>query len=128
MQGKTPSPGHRASEPTIPAPESGLAAFDYDPRTRVVFGSGTINRLGELAAEFGDRVLLVSDKGLKEARHEDRAVEALKSAGLLVTVYDVVQLNPTTDDARRDIGDAREQQPTVMVSVGGGSSIDCAKL
>ena len=42
-----------------------VGGFDYEPRTRVLFGPGTIARLGELAAELGGRrVLIVSDTHL----------------------------------------------------------------
>ena len=101
--------------------------FDFDPQTRVVFGSGTLDRLGQLTAELGSRVLLVSDKGLREAGHEDRAILALRSAGLSVTVFDDVQPNPTTDDVDQGLAVAREQQSNVIVGLGGGSSMDCAK-
>ncbi len=101
--------------------------FDYDPQTRVVFGSGTLDRLGKLTAELGSRVLLVSDKGLREAGHEDRAIDALRSAGLSVTVFDDVHPNPTTDDVDQGLAVAREQQSNVIVGLGGGSSMDCAK-
>ena len=47
-----------------------LSAFDFEPRTRVVFGSGTIDRLGAVARELGgQRVLLVSDAGVVAAGH-----------------------------------------------------------
>lgn len=126
MQGKTPSPGH-SPRASVPALSSGLLPFDFDPRTRVVFGSGTLNRLGALTAEFGSRVLLVSDKGIQEAGHEDRAIASLKSMGLSVMVFDDVQANPTTDDVDRGLAIAREQYTTVIVGLGGGSSMDCAK-
>ena len=55
-----------------------LSAFDYQPRTRIVFGGGTLSRLGELAVEQGAKhVLLVTDKGLAKAGHEARGVASL---------------------------------------------------
>ncbi|HUG93757.1 MAG TPA: iron-containing alcohol dehydrogenase [Planctomycetaceae bacterium] len=105
-----------------------LTAFDYAPRTRVVFGPGTVDRLGELARELGgQRVLLVTDKGLARAGHEQHGVEALRSAGLDVTVFDEVQPNPTTDDVERGLAVAREARIDLIVGLGGGSSMDCAK-
>jgi alcohol dehydrogenase len=127
MQGQSSTNGKPF--PANPASLSlgGLPAFDFDPRTRVVFGSGTVNRLGELTAELGSRVLLVTDKGLREAGHEDRAIQALRSAGLQVTVFDDVHPNPTTDDVERGLRLARDVQTDVIVGLGGGSSMDCAK-
>lgn len=126
MQHNPPSHGHRSS-PKTPPLVGGLPAFDFDPRTRVVFGSGALGRLGELTAELGKRVMLVTDRGLREAGHEERALQALRSAGLTVTVFDDVHANPTTEDVERGLTIARDHQIDVIVGLGGGSSMDCAK-
>ena len=105
-----------------------LAAFDFDPRTRVIFGTGTSARLGEIAAELGGRrVLLVTDKGLAAAGHEQRGIDSLRAAGLDVAVFDEVHPNPTTDDVDRAVEFARGHQIDLIVGLGGGSSMDCAK-
>ncbi len=105
-----------------------LQPFDFHTPTRVVFGPGTLNRLGELAKELGDtRVLLVTDPGLKEAGHPQRAFDSLEAAGLEVFLFDDVEQNPTSRHV--DIG-ARFARPLnidLIVSVGGGSAMDCAK-
>ncbi len=106
---------------------SALTDFDFDPRTRVVYGSGVMSRLGELANELGDRALLVTDKGLKEAGHEDRAVESLSAAGVSATIFDDVHPNPTTEDVDRCLSAAKEADVNLIIGLGGGSSMDCAK-
>src|SRR5437588_12722537 len=74
-----------------------LRAFDYHSPTRVVFGAGTLARLGELAQELGDtRVLLVTDPGLRRAGHPQRAVASLRAAGLEVFQFDEVEENPSS--------------------------------
>src|SRR5260221_9053441 len=76
-----------------------LPAFDYHPRTRVVFGPGKIAELGKLAAELGaKRVLLVTDHGLETAGHPQKGTALLEAAGMSVAVFDDVHPNPTTDD------------------------------
>lgn len=105
-----------------------LAAFDFDPRTRVVFGAGTVARLGELTRELGgSRVLVVTDDGIERAGHVARVTESLASAGLNSVVFKDVQPNPTTDDVDRGLSVAKVQQIDFLVAVGGGSSMDCAK-
>lgn len=105
-----------------------LPTFDYHPRTRVVFGAGTIERLGELARENGgSRVFLVTDAGLAEAGHEACAVRTLEAAGMHVVVYDDVASNPTTIDVDNALGVARRNEIDLIVGLGGGSSMDCAK-
>jgi alcohol dehydrogenase len=105
-----------------------LPAFDYHPRTRVVFGPGKIAELGKLAVESGARsVLLVTDHGLESAGHPQRGIAALESAGLAVSLFDDVHPNPTTDDVERGLAVARGAQIDLIVGLGGGSSMDCAK-
>ena len=102
--------------------------FDYQPRTRVVFGAGSFSTLGQVAKEFGkQKVLLVTDLGLKKAGHSDRAKSLLGDAGLNVAVFDDVAANPTTDDVDRCVAFAKEHQSELIIGLGGGSSMDCAK-
>ncbi len=111
-----------------PESRAALAAFDYQPRTRLVFGSGSFQSLGEIAMELGGtRVLLVTDPGLKSVGHCESAARALRNAGLYVAVFDQVSPNPTTDDVDRCVAFARPEQVDLLVGLGGGSSMDCAK-
>jgi alcohol dehydrogenase len=72
-----------------------MLPFDFQPRTRLVFGAGSLKRLGELAVELGARrVLVVSDPGIVAAGHPARAVEYLAKAGLEAEVFDGVRENP----------------------------------
>jgi len=130
-----------ASRPSMPAPTAtpGLARlsqastwplvpFDFHTPTRVVFGPGAIGRLGELAKELGDtRVLLVTDPGLEAAGHPQRAVESLRDAGLEVFVFDQVEENPTSLHVDSGVAFAKPLGIDLIVSVGGGSAMDCAK-
>ena len=105
-----------------------LAAFDFDPRTRVVFGAGTAARLGELTRELGgSRVLVVTDDGIERAGHVAKVVSSLREVGLDVFVFKDVQPNPTTDDVDRGLSIAQAERIDFLVAVGGGSSMDCAK-
>jgi len=105
-----------------------LAAFDFDPRTRVVFGAGTTARLGELTRELnGTRVLVVTDDGIERAGHVTKAVASLRAAGLDAIIFKDVQPNPTTDDVDRGLAVAKAERIDFLVAVGGGSSMDCAK-
>ncbi|RMG32819.1 MAG: iron-containing alcohol dehydrogenase [Planctomycetota bacterium] len=104
-----------------------LVPFDCHQRTRFVYGPGTLARVGELAAEFGERVFLVTDPGLRSAGHEQRCIDYLKAAGLQVVVYDQVRSNPSEDDVQNALQAARDGDVQVIVGLGGGSSLDCAK-
>ena len=105
-----------------------ISPFDFDPRTRVVYGPGTVDRLGELVIENGgSRVLVVTDDGIERAGHVDRVVTSLSASGLDTVVFKDVQPNPTTDDVDLGLTVARQHQIDFLVAVGGGSSMDCAK-
>jgi alcohol dehydrogenase len=105
-----------------------LRPFDYHSPTRVVYGPGAVGRLGELARELGEsRVLLVTDPGLEEAGHPQRAITSLREAGLQVFVFDGVEPNPTNRHVDAGAAFARPLGIDLIVSVGGGSSMDCAK-
>ena len=105
-----------------------LAGFDLQPRTRLVFGNDSLEKVGALARELGaNRVLLVTDKGIVAAGHASRAVGLLEAAGLHVAVFDSVRENPTTKDVARCLALAREHKTDLFVGLGGGSSMDTAK-
>jgi alcohol dehydrogenase len=111
-----------------PSANGRLTAFDFYPRTRMVFGPGRIRELGSLACELGgSRALLVTDRGLEAAGHPQKGMDSLSSAGLAVTLFDDVHENPTTDDVERGLAVARRADINLIVGLGGGSSMDCAK-
>src|SRR5438552_3405923 len=113
----------RASRLTWPLPP-----FDFHPLTRVVFGVGSLARLGELARELGGtRALLVTDPGLEAAGHPQRAAEFLREAELKVPVFDAVEENPTRRHVEAGVAVAKKHGIDILIAVGGGSAMDCAK-
>jgi alcohol dehydrogenase len=105
-----------------------MTAFDYQPRTRLVFGVGCVAQLGLLARALnGQRILLVTDPGLVAAGHAGHAHEILVDAGLEVVLFDQVRENPTTGCVDRCLEVAREGGVDLVVGLGGGSAMDTAK-
>lgn len=105
-----------------------LQIFDFHTPTRVVSGPGTLSRLGEVARELGaTHALLVTDRGLEDAGHPQRAQASLDAAGLKVACFDEVEENPTSRHVEAGVRFAHALQVDVIVSVGGGSAMDCAK-
>jgi alcohol dehydrogenase len=105
-----------------------MVSFDYQPRTRIVFGAGQVEALGSLAGEMGARrALVVSDPGIIAAGHTQKAIASLEAAGIETHLFDGVAENPTTDHVEAGEAVARRYSPEVLVGVGGGSSMDCAK-
>ena len=105
-----------------------MIPFDYQPRTRIVFGPDKIDTLGELAGELGARrVLLVSDPGIVRAGHVERGLSSLAKAGIDAQLFDGVEENPTTTNVEAGALAAADFAPELLVGLGGGSSMDCAK-
>ena len=96
-------------------------------RVRIAFGAGNLNHIGTLSKAFGTRVLLVSDPGITQAGHVERAVRALYKANVPVRVFDEADQNPTTEHVRKGVIAARPFKPDLIIGLGGGSAMDCAK-
>jgi alcohol dehydrogenase len=73
------------------------------------------------------RVLVVSDPGIVAAGHTPRGIDSLERFGLNVALFDGVAENPTTDHVEAGLESARDFKPDLIVGLGGGSSMDCAK-
>ena len=102
--------------------------FSWRPQTQLFFGSGSFARLADTVREHGgSRILLVSDAGLHRVGHSDRAEQMMWDAGLTVKLFDEVSENPTTDDVDRCVAFAKPLDIDMIVGLGGGSSMDCAK-
>jgi alcohol dehydrogenase len=113
------------SAKTLPSTAS---PFEYQPRTRLVFGPGCSSRVGQFACELGARrVLIVTDPGIVAAGHVQRVEHALQAAGVGVVIYDRVRENPTTRDVNQCLEMARSAGIDLFVGLGGGSSMDTAK-
>ena len=105
-----------------------MESFEYQPRTGVVFGAGSIKRLGELARELDFRkTLLVADRGLVASGHVAEALTPLRDAGIEVVEFHDFDVNPDTQmvEAGRDFAAALKIDS--IIALGGGSSLDCGK-
>ena len=104
------------------------ASFDFQSRTRTIFGAGVINQLGDLSKELGfKRTLLVTDRGMVDSGHVAEAVGPLRNAGIEVILFHEFDVNPDTamiDAGRHSVSDLNLDS---FIALGGGSSLDCAK-
>jgi alcohol dehydrogenase len=73
------------------------------------------------------RVLLVTDPGLEKAGHPQRAAQSLRTAELEVFLFDEVEENPSSRHIEAGTALARPLNIDLIVGVGGGSAMDCAK-
>src|SRR5688572_26939848 len=102
--------------------------FDFQPRTRLVFGVNAVERTGEIVRELGARkVLLVTDPGIAAAGHEQHALKSLAADGVTAVVFDKVRENPTTRCVDDCLAVAKSTGIEAIIGLGGGSSMDTAK-
>ena len=102
--------------------------FGFLAATRLVVGPGTIARLGDLARELGGtRVLVTSDRGIMAAGHTASGIESLQAAGITTEVFSTFTENPSSAEVEAGTAVARKFRPDLLVGLGGGSSMDCAK-
>ncbi|MGH9970689.1 MAG: iron-containing alcohol dehydrogenase [Pyrinomonadaceae bacterium] len=105
-----------------------MDSFDFQPHTRVIFGAGSLGRLGELARELGfRRTLLVADRGLLASGHVDEALAPLRQAGIEVACFHDFEANPDARMVETGRNFAAPLQIDSIIGLGGGSSLDCAK-
>lgn len=109
--------------------QPGPQQFEFEARTRVVFGPGAFERLGEIArAQLGfSRTLVVADHGLEEAGYVGRALTLLRDAGIDASAF--LEFGPNPDTAMIEAGRAvaASFHCDSIIGLGGGSSMDCAK-
>ena len=103
--------------------------FDFINPTKVIFGAGSLARLGETVREYGSRALLVTGGGsAKRNGSFDRAMASLVAAGVSVVECAGVEPNPRISTIIRGAATAREHTCDVVVALGGGSTMDAAKV
>jgi len=97
--------------------------------TRYKFGLGAAREIGyDIRTLGGSRVLLVTDKGVAKAGLPNQVISHLKEQSLDVEVWDGVEPEPSAKSIEAGIEWAEEKGFDSFISVGGGSSIDSAKV
>ena len=105
-----------------------MIAFDFQPRTRVLFGPGSVTRAGQVARDLGfHRTLVVADPGIRAAGHTQRVIEALTAERVQTFPFDAFGPNPDSAMVEAGAAFARPLNVDSIVGIGGGSSLDCAK-
>jgi len=100
----------------------------YELPTVIKHGVGAIAALGEETAALGvRRPLIVTDKGMRETGHVERAASLLAARGLEPAVFSEVVGNPAIHHVARGTEAYRDHGADGMVALGGGSSMDVAK-
>ena len=105
-----------------------MQPFDSHTQTRIIFGEGQIDSLGQLAKSLQSQsALIVSDQGILDAGHHAKAEKSLSDAGIRCTSFHDFGENPTSAMIEQGVRKAAASQPDLLIGLGGGSSMDCCK-
>lgn len=106
-----------------------IMKFEYHNPAHLVFGAGTLSRLGEIVSSCGKKALIVTGGGsAKRTGILDRALQSLNNAGVVVVECPGVEPNPRLSTVTRGAGIALREECDVVVALGGGSTMDAAKV
>jgi len=97
--------------------------FDFFSAPRIVFGVGVISRLGEFARSMGKNATIIYNGPIAS---NDLVLHALRAVGIETTGWRQVG-EPTMLDVDTVLRGARQVGCDMVVGIGGGSAIDCAK-
>jgi alcohol dehydrogenase class IV len=105
------------------------SSFVFNAAGSVIVGAGVVARLGEIVREqVGETVLIVTDPGLVAAGLLHPVVDSLRGAGVIAHVFHDVAADPPTEVVLAAAEQARRQGVVGIIGLGGGSSMDVAKL
>jgi alcohol dehydrogenase class IV len=95
--------------------------------TRVVFGLDTINRIGQIVSEYGDRAFLVTEAILYEGKTINKVQDILDKKGTQYIVFDEVIPNATSRTVDDGVTLARGAHAEVVIGLGGMRALSIAK-
>ena len=103
-------------------------AFKYFLPVNIEFGSGKVAKAGELTKPYGKKALIVTGhSSAKKSGLYDKVKDSLKAEGIDSVLFDKVAQNPLTATAAEGAAFAKDNGCDVVVAIGGGSIMDCAK-
>jgi len=93
-----------------------------------IFGVGALTLAGRYAKNFGaQRALVVTDPGVVEAGWVKKVVASLNAEGITPVVFQEVTQNPKDHEVTAGVRAYAENACDIIIAVGGGSPMDCAK-
>ena len=103
-----------------------MTPFNFNTTPSLRFAAGSLAELGEIVKPIASSVLIVTDTGLVKTGIVARAQSALYAAGVSFECFDAVTADPSEEVILAAAAAARGKQG--VIGLGGGSSIDAAKL
>ena len=102
--------------------------FSYFLPVNIQFGWNKVDNVADFAAPYGKKALIVTGRtSAKKSGLYDRVVEKLDAAHIGHVLFDQVDANPLTTTALDGAALAKSESCDMVIAIGGGSIMDCAK-
>lgn len=102
--------------------------FCFHNPTKIYFGKTALDNLSTELANYGDTVLLMYGKSaIKKIGLYGKIIDILKTSGKKVIELEGIKPNPSYTQLLEGARLVRENNVDLILAVGGGSTIDCAK-
>ena len=102
--------------------------FSYFLPVNIQFGWNKVDNVAEFAAPYGKKALIVTGRtSAKRSGLYDRVVATLDAAHIGHVLFDQVDANPLTTTALDGAALAKSESCDMVIAIGGGSIMDCAK-
>jgi alcohol dehydrogenase class IV len=106
-----------------------MTSFTFNTTSSIRFGAGSITEISRIAsAKAWRRVALVTDPGIVQAGLIERPMVLLQEAGIAVSMFGAVTADPPESVLRDAVASAGAANVQAVIGLGGGSSLDVAKL
>lgn len=106
-----------------------MQAFQFHTTKSIVFRNGAASELAAVAGKvLGDRVLVVTDPGIRRLGLADKGIASLEAAGVTCSIFDQVEADPSLATLMRAVDAGKSAGATSVLGFGGGSSMDVAKI
>lgn len=102
--------------------------FEHYIPTKLYFGKGSLENLSSSLKNYGKKVLLTYGGGsIKKIGLYDQVMEQLRSGGFEVFECPGIEPNPRVESVEKGSEICKKEGIEVILSVGGGSTLDCSK-
>lgn len=97
-----------------------LNNFVYEQTTKIIFGRGKINEIGQIAKQYGKTALLVTTPASPATKSlYEKVKNQISEAGVKVIHFDGVVPNPTTESVNEGTKLAKDHKVEVVIGLGG---------
>ncbi len=102
---------------------------DYYNPVDIIFGTSSLNQIEKLAEKYSqnNKILIIASKFLRKLGILEKLEKSLQDAGLKVTIFEKIKINPTFESIDNSTAFATNENYGLIIGIGGGSTLDCAK-